>query len=241
MSIVLERLTKRYHSIIAVDNISLTIPANSITALLGNNGAGKTSALCMIIGLLLPTSGTITVLGCDIVKNRYQVLERMNFASPYLDLPQRLTVEENLRVYACLYGIFRPQRRICTLLEELDLTALIKRPTGTLSAGQKTRLALAKSLINHPEVLLLDEPTASLDPESADWIRAYLSTYQRQTGCTMLIASHNMREVTQLCSNVFMMHKGRIIAQGAPNDLLEHYQRDDLERLFIDMIREQLP
>ena len=240
MSIIIESLTKRYQNVVAVDNISLAIPPNSITALLGNNGAGKTSALCMIIGLLLPSSGSITVLGHDIVKNRYRVLNRMNFASPYLDLPQRLTVEENLRVYARLYGIFRPRPRIQTLLEDLELTELVNRPAGTLSAGQKTRLALAKSLINTPEVLLLDEPTASLDPETADWIRAYLLSYQRKTQCTLLLASHNMKEVSQLCSNVFMMHQGRILAQGAPAALLDRYHRQDLEQLFIDMIRDQL-
>ena len=192
------RLTKHYDSVVAVDEISFTVPEGSITALLGSNGSGKTSTLCMLLGLLLPSSGSIHILGHDIIHDRYQVLHRMNFSSPYVDLPNRLTVFENLEVYARLYGIFNPHERIMHLAEDLDLVSFIKRPTGMLSAGQKTRVALAKALINQPEVLLLDEPTASLDPDSADWVRRYLESYQRATGSTILLASHNMREVEQL-------------------------------------------
>jgi ABC-2 type transport system ATP-binding protein len=185
----------------------------------------------------LPTSGEIEVLGEDMIRSRYRVLSRMNFGSPYVDLPKRLTVRENLRVFAKLYGLIDAKGRIEQLIEELDLADFIDRPTGQLSSGQATRVALAKALINGPELLLLDEPTASLDPDTADWIRGYLEGYRDVTGATILLASHNMVEVERLGSNVLMMKKGRIVDRGAPSELIKRYGRQTLEEVFLDIAR----
>ena len=235
--IQVDRLTKRFNTVTAVDAISFTVARGSTTGLLGGNGAGKTSTIAMLLGLLLPSEGRIEVLGTDMLAARHRVLPRMNFSSPYVDLPHRLTVRENLKVYAQLYGVRHARRRIDGLAEELDLDELLNRPAGKLSAGQKTRVALAKALINQPEVLLLDEPTASLDPDTADWMRSYLEQYRVRRGATILLASHNMNEVERLCDTVLMMKRGRIVDDGAPEALIARYGRANMEEVFLDIAR----
>ena len=230
-------LIKRYGDVLAVDGIDFAAPAGATLGLLGGNGAGKTTTIAMLLGLLLPTSGSIRVLGRDMLRDRFAALARMNFSSPYVSLPQRLTVRENLRVYGHLYNVRRTDQRIAELAVELDLGALLDRPAGQLSAGQKTRVALAKSLINRPELLLLDEPTASLDPDTGDLVRTWLERYRDETGCTILLASHNMAEVERLCSHVLMLKQGRVVDRGSPQDLLDRYGRDDLEEVFLDIAR----
>jgi ABC-2 type transport system ATP-binding protein len=210
-------------------------------ALLGGNGAGKTTTLSILLGLLLPTAGRILIFGEDMLRHRYRVLPRMNFSSPYVDLPHRLTVRQNLAVYGRLYGVARVGARIATLARDLQIEEFLDRPTGKLSAGQKTRVALAKALVNEPELLLLDEPTASLDPDTGDWIRSYLEVYQRRNGATILLASHNMGEVERLCSEVMMMRKGRIVDRGSPRALVARYGRDTLEEVFLDIARAGAP
>jgi ABC-2 type transport system ATP-binding protein len=238
-AIDVEHLTKRFGDVLAVDSISFAVPAGTTTALLGGNGAGKTTTIAMILGLLLPTAGRVHVLGVDMQADRYRALGRMNFSSPYVDLPKRLTVRENLKVYAMLYAVADADARIAALTRDLDLGDLVKRPAGTLSAGQRSRLSLAKALLNRPEVLLLDEPTASLDPDSADRVRAYLQAYQKTSGATVLLASHNMREVERLCSHVVMLRRGQVVDQGAPAALLARYGRDSMEDVFLDIARER--
>ena len=236
-AIVVAGLTKRYGAVLAVDELSFVVPRGSTTALLGANGAGKTTTIAMLLGLLAPSAGRITVLGEDMLGHRYRVLGRINFSSPYVDLPLRLTVRQNLRVYADLYGITKPEARLRELAADLDLTSLLDRATGKLSSGQKTRVMLAKALINKPELLLLDEPTASLDPDTADVMRSYLEDYQRGERATLLLASHNMAEVERLCSDVLMLKTGRLVDQGAPEDLLARYGRATLEQVFLDIAR----
>ena len=236
-AIRVENLTKRYDEILAVDAISFAIEAGTIAGLLGGNGAGKTTTIAMLLGLLLPTSGTAHVLGTDMVRDRYRVLPRMNFSSPYVDMPRRLTVAENLHVYATLYGVPAARQRIETIAADLDIAPFLKRQLGSLSAGQKTRVALAKALINEPELLLLDEPTASLDPDTADWVRRYFKDYQTRTGATLLIASHNMAEVERLCSDVVMMRAGQVVDRGSPEGLISRYGRQNLEEVFLDIAR----
>ena len=230
-------LVKRYGDVLAVDNIDFSVPSGATVGLLGGNGAGKTTTIAMLLGLLVPTSGAIEVLGHDMARDRFAALARMNFSSPYVSLPQRLSVAENLRVYGHLYNVPDIEARIARLAEELDLTALLDRQAGQLSAGQKTRVALAKALINKPELLLLDEPTASLDPDTGDWVRTWLERYRDETGCAILLASHNMAEVERLCDHVLMLKQGRIVDQGSPADLLTRYRRDDLEDVFLDIAR----
>ncbi len=232
-------LYKAYKKVRAVNGISFAVPRGVTCALLGGNGAGKTTTLSMLLGLLLPTSGQIRILGVDMVKHRYAALPRMNFTSPYVDLPHRLTVGQNLDVYARLYGLRNRKQRLRQVAEIFELSDLWKRKYGLLSAGQKTRVSLAKSLLNEPEVLLMDEPTASLDPASAERVRGWLSDYQQRTGATVLLASHNMFEVERLCSDVLMMKQGRIVDRGAPSDLLRRYGRTTLEQVFIDIARDQ--
>jgi ABC-2 type transport system ATP-binding protein len=236
-AISVRHLRKRYASVEAVRGVSFDVRAGTTTALLGGNGAGKTTTLSMLLGVLLPTAGTIRVLGCDMLRDRYRVLPRMNFTSPYVDLPKRLTVRENLRVFADLYGVVDARRRIDQLGAQLDFTALLKRPYGELSAGQRTRVLLAKALLNRPQVLLLDEPTASLDPDIGDRMRTYLEEYQRASGCTMLLASHNMGEVERLCADVIMLRAGVVVDQGAPAELIERYGRQTMEEVFLDIAR----
>ncbi|MBM3489288.1 MAG: ABC transporter ATP-binding protein [Alphaproteobacteria bacterium] len=230
-------LSKRFGEVVAVDGVSFTVPKGSITALLGGNGAGKTTTIGMLLGLILPSTGTIRLLGQDMLHHRHQVLQQINFSSPYVDLPHRLTVAENLRVYALLYGVRQVSGRIQRLARDLDIAEFLDRPTGKLSAGQRTRVALAKALINEPEALLLDEPTASLDPDTADWVRGYLRDYQRQAGATILLASHNMGEVERLCGEVIMLKRGRAVDTGAPAELIQRYGRKNLEEVFLDIAR----
>jgi ABC-2 type transport system ATP-binding protein len=236
-AIRVEDLSKRYGEVVAVDRLSFEVPAGSTTALLGANGAGKTTTIAMILGLLAASAGRIIVLGEEVPRHRARVLGRMNFSSPYVDLPLRLSARQNLLVYADLYRVERADARIRDLAADLDLQDLLDRPTGRLSAGQKTRLMLAKALINQPELLLLDEPTASLDPDTADVIRGYLERYQGEYGATVLLASHNMAEVERLCSNVLMLKCGRLVDQGSPAELLRRYGRANLEQVFLDIAR----
>ena len=238
-AIEVENLSKRYGATQAVDGISFTVPPGATLGLLGGNGAGKTTTIAMLLGLLIPTTGTIRVLGHDMARDRFAALARMNFSSPYVALPARLSVAENLRVYGHLYGVPRLAQRIRELADELDLGPLLDRPAGALSAGQKTRVALAKSLINRPSVLLLDEPTASLDPDTGDTVRSWLERYRAESGCTILLASHNMAEVERLCDRVLMLKQGRVVAEGAPGALLARYGRADLEEVFLDIARDR--
>ena len=232
-------LSKRFGATLAVGGIDVVIGAGQTVGLLGGNGAGKTTTIAMLLGLLVPTAGSIRILGHDMARDRFSALARMNFSSPYVALPSRLSVAENLRVYGHLYGVKRIGRRIEELAAQLDLGDLLRRPAGQLSAGQKTRVALAKSLINRPDVLLLDEPTASLDPDTGDLIRGWLERYRAESGCTILLASHNMAEVERLCGQVLMMKQGRIVDRGTPAALLERYHRDDLEEVFLDIARDR--
>ncbi|KAA5607354.1 ABC transporter ATP-binding protein [Roseospira marina] len=221
----------------AVDGIAFRVPGNRTIGLLGGNGAGKTTTISMVVGLLLPTSGSLRVLGRDMVHDRHLALARMNFSSPYVDLPHRLTVRENLNIYAHLYGVPSARLRIEAVAEDLHLTDLLKRPAGKLSAGQKTRVSLAKAMLNDPVLLLLDEPTASLDPDTGDWVRDYLIRWRARTGATMFLASHNMAEVERLCDEVLIMKAGRIQDQGAPGALIGRYGRRTLEEVFLDIAR----
>ena len=209
-------LTKTFDAVRAVDGVDFAVPHGSVTGLLGGNGAGKTTILSILLGLLLPTSGEVRVLGVDMRKRPADALHFMNFSSPYVELPRRLTVRENLAVYARLYGVVDVSGRIARLVEEFDLSKFIDRNCGTLSAGQKTRVAIAKALLNEPRLLLLDEPTASLDPDTGDRVRGYLERYRARSGATILLASHNMAEVERLCDNVLMMRAGIIRARGSP-------------------------
>ena len=236
-AIDVRNLTKRFDKVVAVDGVSFQTQPGEITGLLGGNGAGKTTTIGMLLGLVLPTSGQITVLGEDMLRHRYRALPRMNFSSPYLDLPHRLSVRENLRVYGQLYGLDDVERRVTALAGDLDLAEFLDRATGKLSAGQKTRVALAKALINQPDLLLLDEPTASLDPDTADWVRRYLKDYQARTGASILLASHNMTEVERLCSDVVMLRRGRVVDRGAPQELIARYGRKTMEEVFLDIAR----
>jgi ABC-2 type transport system ATP-binding protein len=230
-------LTKIYGAVTAVDHISFTLEPATTVALLGGNGAGKTTTIAMLLGLVVPTSGDVRVFGADMSKNRGAVAHRLNFQSPYVDLPMRLTVRQNLTVYAGLYGIANPAERIAYIADDLQIGPLLDRPTGKLSAGQKTRVGLAKALLNAPELLLLDEPTASLDPDTADWIRHKLKQYAEGRGATLLFASHNMAEVERLAGRVIVLHQGRIIEDGTPAGLIETYGRETLEEVFLDVVR----
>jgi len=235
--IAVEHLVKIYKTVAAVDDISFTLAPGSITALLGGNGAGKTTTIATIMGLTTPTSGRVTVLGAEMPRQRYRVLRRMNFESPYVEVPMRLTVRQNMTVFGMLYGVDDLDGRIAELARQLDLTDLLDHPTGRLSAGQKTRVSLAKALINNPDVLLLDEPTASLDPDTADWVRGHLERYCHQRSATVLLASHNMTEVERMCERVIIMKRGRIEDDDTPAKLLARYGRRTLEEVFLDVAR----
>src|SRR5215472_2790456 len=237
LAVEVGNLVKHYPTAVAVDGITFSVARGVTAALLGGNGAGKTTTLSILLGLLLPTSGRVDVLGEDMLRHRYRVLRRMNFSSPFVDLPHRLTVRQNLLVYARLYGLPRRRERIEDLAHDLQITAFLERPAGKLSAGQKTRVALAKALLNQPELLLLDEPTASLDPDTGDWVRSYLEGYRERTGATILMASHNMAEVERLCSEVMMMKAGRIVDRGSPEALIDRYGRTNLEEVFLHIAR----
>jgi ABC-2 type transport system ATP-binding protein len=237
-AIELENVSRRFGDVLAVDDVSFTVSCGSVCAVLGGNGAGKTTLLSMLLGLLLPSAGRLSVLGCDMLRHRYRMLHRINFSSPYVDLPQRLTVHENLCVYARLYNVRQFRQRLAQLAGQLEITQYLDRVYGTLSAGQKTRIALAKALLNQPDVLLLDEPTASLDPETAGSMRGLLQSYQQESGATILMASHNMLEVERLCDDVIMLRSGRVVDRGSPAGLLERYGRSTLEDVFIDVARD---
>ena len=240
-ALLVENLVKRYRPEAppAVDGLSFVLPRGQIWGLLGGNGAGKTTTIAMLLGLLVPTSGRVVALGHDMAKNRFAALARMNFSSPYLALPAKLTVAENLRVYGHLYDVPGLEHRIAELAEQLQLNDFLHRPAGDLSAGQKTRVALAKALINRPDLLLLDEPTASLDPDSGDWVRGWLERYRAETGCAILLASHNMAEVERLCDQVLILKQGRPVDRGSPAELLTKYGRNDLEQVFLDIARDR--
>jgi ABC-2 type transport system ATP-binding protein len=230
-------LSKFYKATHAVDDISFRIERGSVTGLLGGNGAGKTTTIAMIMGLVLPSSGRIQVLGCAMPEQSGEVLGRMNFESPYVDMPMRLSVRQNLTIFGRLYAVENLRERIETLACDLDLGEFLDRANGKLSAGQKTRVALAKALINRPELLLLDEPTASLDPDTADWVRQHLENYRKQNGATILLASHNMLEVERLCDRVIIMKRGRIEDDDSPQQIMARYNRTTLEEVFLDVAR----
>ena len=232
-------LSKSYQSSEAVKNINFEIGDNEIIGLLGPNGCGKTTTIAMILGLLKPTKGKILIDKKDIEKHRIELLHKMNFISPYIELPKKLTVKQNLIVYGKLYNIQNIDKRIDYLSSTLKLDKFINTLTGELSSGQKNRVSLAKSLINNPSVLLLDEPTASLDPETGNFIRSFLEYYIKQKKISILLASHNMEEVKRLCTSVMMMKSGRIIDQGRPKDLIEKHGRKNLEEVFLKLTREK--
>src|SRR4051812_7019112 len=235
--IEVDRLVKEYGTTRAVDGISFALQRGSVTGLLGGNGAGKTTTTAMILGLVMPTAGSVRVLGAEMPRRRYQVLHRMNFESPYIDMPHRLTVRQNLTVFGRLYAVSDLAVRIAEIAEQPELSEFLDRPTGKLSAGQKTRVALAKALVNAPDVLLLDEPTASLDPDTADWVRTRLERFRRERGATVLLASHNMAEVERLCERVIIMKRGKIEDDDTPAHLLARYGRENLEEVFLDVAR----
>ena len=233
-------LSKQYKDTLAVENITFKIKKNTIVGLLGPNGCGKTTTIGMMLGLIKPTSGTIFINGQNIENesNRTKILEKVNFISPYVELPKKLTVEENLKVYGRMYGVKNLQDKISDLMKNLNLLEFTKRKTGELSSGQKNRVSLAKALINDPEILLLDEPTASLDPDVGDYIRTYIEDFAAKKGATILLASHNMNEVERLCGEVMMMKKGKIIDQGTCGNLINKHGRKNLEETFLKIVRE---
>ena len=238
-AVIVEKLSKSFGSFTAVRDLSFSLEKGTLTGLLGGNGAGKTTTISMLLGLLKPSSGSITIFGDPFHQNREKILSRMNFCSPYVDLPQRLTVRENLSVFARLYHVFDPMQRIEELAGEFKLGDFIDKPVRRLSSGQKTRVTLVKALINKPEFLLLDEPTASLSPDVSIWIRERLKNYRDQTGATILFASHDMREVEMLCDRVLIMNKGSLIDQGSPAELMEKHQRESLEEVFLFVSEER--
>ena len=236
-SIEVINLSKSYKSKQAVNNINFKINENEIVGLLGPNGCGKTTTIGMILGLLKPTSGQVLINGIDIEKNKISLLHKMNFISPYIELPKKLTVKQNLTVYGKLYNINNLNERIHYLSNKLRLNNLLDKITGELSSGQKNRVNLAKALINEPTVLLLDEPTASLDPETGDFVRTFLENYKKENKVSVLLASHNMDEVKRLCGSVLMMKGGDIIDSGTPADLIKKYGRKNLKEVFLELVR----
>ena len=240
MSIKIKNLYKNYKGFEAVKNLNFEIKKGSITGLLGPNGCGKTTTIGMILGLIRPTKGEVLINNKDIEieKNRISVLERMNFISPYVELPKKLSVKENLIVYGKMYEVKNLQNRINTLCNDLNLKEFLNKKTGELSSGQKNRVSLAKSLINNPEILLLDEPTASLDPDTGDYVRSYIENYAKKNNTTILLASHNMSEVERLCENIMMMKQGKIIDEGTCEELISKHGRVNLEETFLKLVRE---
>lgn len=238
-SVEVINLKKNYGSKLAVNNINFKIKENEILGLLGPNGCGKTTTIGMILGLLKPSGGEILIEGMKIEENRINILEKINFISPYIELPKKLTVKQNLIVYGKLYSIKNLKSRIEYLVDKLRLEDLLNRVTGELSSGQKNRISLAKALINEPSVLLLDEPTASLDPEIGDFVRTFLEDYVKEKKISILLASHNMNEVTRLCSSILMMKEGNIIDQGKPEELIKKHGRKNLEEVFLKLSRNE--
>src|SRR5215510_744927 len=236
-AIDVEHLVKHYKTTRAVDDVTFRIARGSITGLLGGNGAGKTTTIAMIMGLVLPTAGRVRVLGHAMPQESAHVRGRMNFESPYVDMPMRLTVRQNLTIFGRLYAVPDLRARIAQLADDLDLNDFLDRANGKLSAGQKTRVALAKALINEPELLLLDEPTASLDPDTADWVRQHLLDYRKTHEATILLASHNMLEVERLCDRIIILKRGRIEDDDSPDGIMARYNRSTLEEVFLDVAR----
>lgn len=240
-AVEVDNLAKSFGTTHAVDHITFAVPKGGCVALLGGNGAGKTTTLSILLGLLIPDRGRVRVLGQDMVADRFKVLDRINFSSPYVDLPHRLTVRENLNVYARLFGLKHPHAQVERLAAKFGVAEHLDKPTGRLSSGQRTRVALAKALLNDPELLLLDEPTASLDPDTADWVRTRLEEWRARTGAALLIASHNMAEVERLADTALILSKGRIVEQGTPKDLVSRFGRANLEEVFLDVMRRPAP
>ena len=242
MQIPLEviELSKIYNNKEAVKNISFKVNKNEIMGILGPNGCGKTTTIGMILGLLKPSNGKVLINGIEIESKRVDLLNDLNFISPYIELPKKLTVKQNLEVYGRLYDIKDIKMKIEYLSEKLRLSEIINKITGELSSGQKNRVSLAKSIINDPKVLLLDEPTASLDPETGDFVRDFIENYQKENGTSILLASHNMAEVERLCSSVLMMNKGSIIDRGNPNELIKKHGRKNMEEVFLKLTRERI-
>ena len=236
--IEVKKLNKIYDKTIAVKDLSFVINKGKIIGLLGPNGCGKTTTIAMILGLVKPTSGEVLIKGKNIEKERINLLEKMNFISPYVELPKKLTVEENLKVYAGLYGVKNIDEKISELVNELRLNEFLKKKTGELSSGQKNRISLAKALINDPEILMMDEPTASLDPDTGDFVRSFIEHYSSKTNVTILLASHNMNEVERLCHEVMMMKNGKIIDRGTSSNLINKHGRKNLEEVFLKIARE---
>jgi ABC-2 type transport system ATP-binding protein len=238
MDIKVQNLSKKFNNFLAVNNINFNLDKNKTLGLLGPNGCGKTTSIGMMLGLITPTSGEVLIDNKNINNaNRNDLLGRMNFASPYIELPKKLTVRENLEVYARLYGVKEIKNRIYEISEDLDLNNFLNKKTGELSSGQKNRVSLAKSLINQPDVLFLDEPTASLDPDIGDFVRQYIETYKSKNKITILLASHNMKEVERLCDSVIMMKEGQIVDRGTCNDLISRHGRNNLEDTFLKIAR----
>ena len=235
--IEIDKVTKQFKNVFAVKDISLKIRENSIYGLLGPNGCGKSTTMGMILGLITPTLGKIKVLGKEIEKNRSQILQKMNFISPFIDLPKKLTVEQNLKVFGNLYDVNDLNEKIPEILEKLKIQKLRKRLVGELSSGQKNRVMLAKALINDPEVLLLDEPTANLDPDVADYILNFLKDFSTKNNTTLILASHNMREVERICDQVILMRSGKIVSQGSPLEVIQNHAKSNLEEVFLKVMR----
>ena len=238
MKLEIKNLVKKFNSTFAVNDISFEIEKNNTLGLLGPNGCGKTTSIGMMLGLITPTSGHIFIDGIELnPKNRIQLLSLMNFASPYIELPKKLTVKQNLEIYARLYGVSKIKERIDEMVEDLNLKNFLDKNTGELSSGQKNRVSLAKSLINKPKLLFLDEPTASLDPDVGDFVREYLENYKKKNELTILLASHNMKEVERLCGKIIMMKQGKIVDKGTCNELMNKHGRENLEETFLKIAR----
>ena len=233
-------LSKIYDNNEVVKEVSFKVNKNEIIGILGPNGCGKTTTIGMILGLLKPSKGKVLINGIEIEKKRVGILEKLNFISPYIELPKKLTVKQNLEVYGRLYDVKNLKKKIDYLSERLRLNNMINKITGELSSGQKNRVSLAKSIINDPSVILLDEPTASLDPETGDYVRTFLEEYQKEKSASILLASHNMAEVERLCSSVLMMKKGSIIDQGKPKELIKKHGRKNMEEVFLKLSREKV-
>ena len=238
MSIQIKNLSKKFNQVYAVNNINFSISTNKTVGLLGPNGCGKTTSIGMMLGLIKPTSGDIIIQNKNInTFERNELLSIMNFASPYVELPKKLSVKQNLEIYGRLYGVKNLSLRVNELAEDLNLKDFLNKKTGELSSGQKNRVSLAKSLINKPEILLLDEPTASLDPDIGDYVRSYVQSYKSKNKITILLASHNMAEVERLCDSVIMMKKGKIIDQGTSKEIISRHGRANLEETFLKIVR----
>ncbi|MDA8618422.1 ABC transporter ATP-binding protein [Candidatus Pelagibacter bacterium] len=238
MELKVKNISKKFNSLIAVNDISFEIEKNKVMGLLGPNGCGKTTSIGMMLGLITPTSGQIFINGIALEpKSRIKLLSLMNFASPYIELPKKLTVRQNLEVYARLYGVREIKQRTNEMIEDLNLQKFLNKKTGELSSGQKNRVALAKSLINKPKLLFLDEPTASLDPDVGDFVREYIERYKRDNELTILLASHNMREIERLCDGIIMMKDGQIVDRGTSDQLIKKHGRENLEDTFLKIAR----